>query len=417
MSTVRNSTSSIESLTGQALHIEARQAKMESNGGSRPDFESIRQRAQSFYSALRSSWSCQCKTQHVVSLRLEARMNDLGSHKAHVHDPASDQFNVLFRYGHRPPLNIDGARPWDWDEADVRVFLEPAVSIGTIAHTSDSRSTKKVRFAQQVAQAAVEAALEEKPNLQPITDLCSAIHALQSPHRDVCFSLIKDQIVRQRYGFVVYPKKTQPFDTVHWSVSSLRSAFTTGMTRRDRLQLAVTLASSVLQLSETAWLDDDWSIDNIFFVNRPGVNAYQYPFVAGKFDRSAYTSRKTVPPSLSYVVPNCILYGLGIALIELWHGKTLDELHLSTDGLRHPNDMQRDFLTLFNTACRLVSELADEAGELYSDAARRCIRCDFNARARSFQDSDFQLAVYLGVVAQLKMNYDFLHKTQTGRQN
>jgi hypothetical protein len=49
-----------------------------------------------------------------------------------------------------------------------------------------------------------------------------------------------------------------------------------------------------------------------------------------------------------------------------------------------------------------------EAGARYSDAVRRCIRCDFDQRASSLEDSRFVEAVYRGVVAQLQANYEYL---------
>jgi hypothetical protein len=238
---------------------------------------------------------------------------------------------------------------------------------------------------------------------------------LQGPQRDVYFSLLKDEIIRQRYGFLVYPAEHLPCDTDHWSVSSLRTAFAAGMTRRDHLQLAVTLASSVLQLHETPWLNDDWDIDDIVFIERPGMDAYEHPFVARHSDPASSTSINAIPSSLAYVISNQTLYGLGIALIELWYGKTLAELHKARNGPGDSADTQLDFLTSFNTAFRLISELEDEAGEVYSDAVRRCIQCNFKSRARKFRDVQSQTAVFEGVVAQLKANYEFLHKSRIRR--
>lgn len=327
------------------------------------------------------------------------------------------QFHVLFRYGHGHPNGtsiLSTARPWTWDEADVHVVLESSNLDSTANSMRGTCSAKSVRFSQQAARA-VQAAFKPTPDLQPIQDLCSAIGSLQGPQRDVCFSLLRDEIIRQRYGFLVYPTEHLPSDTDHWSVSSLRTAVSAGMTRRDRLQLAVTLASSVLQLHETPWLNDDWSIDNIFFIERPGMDAYKYPFVARQFHQTSPASVNTIPSSLTYVIPNQTLYGLGIALIELWYGKTLTELHKAGDGPLDPANAQMNFLTMFNTAFRLVSELEDEAGEMYSDAVRRCIQCDFKSRARNFRDAQFQSAVFEGVVAQLKANYEFLHKRRAGR--
>ena len=44
------------------------------------------------------------------------------------------------------------------------------------------------------------------------------------------------------------------------------------------------------------------------------------------------------------------------------------------------------FMSGWNTADRLVEELYSEAGAKYSDAVRRCIRCDFDRRATSLDD-------------------------------
>ncbi|KAF9694900.1 hypothetical protein EKO04_006823 [Ascochyta lentis] len=417
MSTVRHANSSIRNLTGQALKIEARQDRSPLNRPSTPDFNVIKQRAEGFYSALCTSWGCKCTAQHSVSLRLEQRLENHTTDEDHGNF-ADDHFHVLFQYDRSPPPDPGVAvssRPWTWDEAEVHVVLEKSKTGEAAASVSSIPPRKSVRFSHRAAEA-VEAALKSTPDLRPISDLCSAIQSLQGPQRDVCFSLLKDEIIRQRYGFLVYPIENSPYDTDHWSVSSLRAAVAKGMTRRYRLQLAVTLASSVLQLHETSWLSDDWSIDSVFFVERPGIDAYDYPFVAQRFHQASSRITSAIPGQMVHVIPNQALYGLGIALIELWYGKTLAELHEIGDGPLNLSDSEKNFLTTFNTAYRLISELEDEAGEMYSGAVRRCIQCDFQSRARNFRDAQFQKAVFEGVVAQLKANYDFLH-AHSGRSS
>jgi hypothetical protein len=69
-------------------------------------------------------------------------------------------------------------------------------------------------------------------------------------------------------------------------------------------------------------------------------------------------------------------------------------------------------VTEFRTADRLAEALLSEAGAKYSDAVRRCIRCDFDQRASSLEDAKFQKAVYQGVVAQLQENYEYLFQDQ-----
>jgi hypothetical protein len=108
------------------------------------------------------------------------------------------------------------------------------------------------------------------------------------------------------------------------------------------------------------------------------------------------------------VIKNRPLFALGIMLIELWYGKSLNELHEEADGPQSDANAQVDFLTRFNTADRLADELADDAGKKYSDAVGRCVRCDFRLRTNSLEHVELQRAVFQGVVSQLKITQDFM---------
>jgi hypothetical protein len=322
-----------------------------------------------------------------------------------MHEP----FHVVFRYNHSgriPGEDTDedtlheesvAQDPWSWEEADVHITVEQQSETGTAAFT------KGVRFANK-AQKAVKAALSPNPNLKPIKSLCAAIATLQQPQREVCLSLLADEYAKQKYGILIYPCKDAPRDTEGWTVSSLRTIlYDPAFARRNRLQLAVTLASSVLQLHETPWLNNGWGTDDILFIKRAGITAYDHPFVSQRFEndeRSAYGLHQS--SSMSRIIRNRTLYALGISLIELWYGKPLSALS------RDEDQAETDALTEWNTADRLVEELYNEAGERYSDAVRRCIRCDFDRRASSLVDEAFQRAVFQGVVIKLKETYDFM---------
>lgn len=318
-------------------------------------------------------------------------------------------FHVLFQYGHHHAATSSvSTSPWMWDEADVHVVCQPS-TVTQNAPQCSVHSGKGVRFAAQ-AKKAVKATLEPEPNLQPIKDLCSTISTLQKAQRDVCFTLLQSEIAKQKYGLRIYPSKMLPQDTEQWSISTLRSAlqWRRRFPKRDRVRLAVVLASSVLQLHETPWLDDNWGIDNIHFVERPGMTLYDQPFVSRSLDASSTSSTTSVPKHLARMIQNQPLFALGVALIELWYGESLSELHEVDDGPLDPTDMQGNFITRLNIAYRLADELADDAGAKYSDAVRRCIRCDFSLRSNSLENVQFQKAVFQGVVAQLKATYDFM---------
>lgn len=89
---------------------------------------------------------------------------------------------------------------------------------------------------------------------------------------------------------------------------------------------------------------------------------------------------------------------LGLLLIELWYGKSIEELQEPCDL-----DCAGTPGVAWCTADRLVeNEIEFEAGKRYSDAVRRCIRCDFDRRDMSLDSEGFQQAVYDGVVALLE---------------
>lgn len=379
-----------------------------------PNFKVINQYAQGFHAALCSGWKCPCHADHSVKLRLESRMEDVASDDEDDFDSMRGPFHVLFRNGqHEPGRSHDAneVASWSWEEADVRITLSSQnKEASPFPEKSEYKGGKGVRFANQ-AKKAIQAALDVNPNLQPIQDLCTAISTLRLPQRDVCFELLATELAMQKYGIHIYPEKHPPCNPEAWSVSSLRAILQDEkFTRHDRLRVAVTLASSVLQLHETPWLEANWSKDNIFFVQRSEKTIYSQPFVSQSFDLAGEPSSAPMPSVMTRIIRNQTLYALGISLIELWYGRPLHELQTIEDGPPITGYPQTDLMTQWNTCDRLVEALYSEAGAKYTDAVRRCIRCDFDRRASSLEDAAFQKAVYHGVVSELKENLDFLYR-------
>lgn len=412
MNKIRTANSAIKDLTGQSLYIEARQVEAKSNKLSVPNFGAIKRKAEGFYSALSTSWECKCRAQHTVNLRLESRL-DSGANDEEDEEQVLSPFHVVFRYGYghsTGACTTSITAPWNWDEAEVRVVTEALPPATAVVDTRIARFKRKVRFPSQLARATVQAARQPVPCTRPITDLCSAIGTLQSSQRDVCLTLFEKKVAKQKYGLEIIPIKSRPNDTDLWSVSTLGSALQSGhqFPKRDRLRLAVTLASSVLQLHETPWLGEDWGVDNIYFLERPGTNAYDHCFVFRQFDQDHIVSKKVASRSVARVIRNSAVFALGIALIELWYARTLAELQIPADEEQIPDKSEAELLTRYNTAQRLVEELEDQAGTKYSGAVRRCIYCNFDTKVNRLEDDKFQKAVFQGVVVQLQENYKFM---------
>ena len=171
-----------------------------------------------------------------------------------------------------------------------------------------------------------------------------------------------------------------------------------GLFRIDRLRIAVTLASSVLQLDGTSWLKNQWTCDDILFHSikgQPEVMEYTRPYLSWQRCCS------TAIPSLNSLrlgiqtIRNDVLLALGLALIELCFGRTLDDMWKPNDG--DINDM----ITRVNTATRLHGSVYREMGIPYGEAVRRCLFQPFDVRELSLDVEEVQQKVLDDIVSPL----------------
>jgi hypothetical protein len=109
------------------------------------------------------------------------------------------------------------------------------------------------------------------------------------------------------------------------SLASLLSSHTADL-KQQKWTLGLQLASSVLQLHTTSWLNERWGAkDIIFFQHSNGTVFYDSPFIRRTFtlDQSAIDS--TASKSRRYrSIP--VLFALGIVLIELYYRMPFEDL-------------------------------------------------------------------------------------------
>ncbi|KAF2267559.1 hypothetical protein CC78DRAFT_576929 [Lojkania enalia] len=403
----------LSQLTTQSLDLES--TRVGAKGRACPNFKAFQDYARSLYSTLLSGWSCRCQG-HAVNLRLESRS------QMWEKDDLLEQmpFRVIFCY-------TSDAQPNYWKEAEIRYITENPNRNSSSPHNHNVIPTpevkRQVRFERLDVQVQrknaassvvttseiVEAQLSPLPDPTPsqIQDLCKAIAKMQQPQRDLCLGYLIDELKR-KHG--IYSLEPPIPDQQQWAAYSLKDVLSHDpkikrrLTQQDKLRVAVDLASSVLQLYKTPWLDEALEKDDVFFIHRPGAapaSIYEHPFVCRKFTtlQNVDTSQSGQKRWARYkVIRNQTLFTLGILLIELWYGKPIEEL-------RTPSDLDCEGTpgVEWCTAERLVeTEIEFEAGPKYSDAVRRCIRCDFDRKDMSLDNESFQQAVYDGVVALLE---------------
>jgi hypothetical protein len=414
MNCLRRNNSSLHRMTTQTISLEGLHTSRNSYGPLMPKFDVISEHAQGFHSAIESGWHCPCHANHGVHLRLEHRMNQIQNEDSDQDESVQEPFHVVFRYDHHELTSGNPSptapKPWNWEEVDVEIILRDEFSPSN--PNACASSTKGVRFAKQT-QTAIHTALSPTRNMQHIQSLCVTIGTLKSTKREMCLSLLANEDAKKKHNVIIYPAKSPPQDTINWTIRDLHSLLADArFARRYRLELAVTLASSVLQLHETPWLGVTWTNNDILFINRSGVTAYTDPFVLKKTSNSVQVAPANLPSAIRLTIRNQTLYALGVSLIELWYGQRLSDMHAPEDGLAGTGDAHTDLMTEISTADRLVEDLYNDAGAKYAGAVRRCIRCDFDHRSSTLKDVAFQKAVFAGVVVQLKENFDYLFQPQ-----
>ena len=192
-----------------------------------------------------------------------------------------------------------------------------------------------------------------------------------------------------------------------------------GLSRRDRLYIAMTLASSVLQLDGTDWLSKRWRSKDILFLPLEDQGTmtwridFSNPYIAWQGvsrNRVIGTQAESDVPSAIRHIRHDYLFALGCTLTEL-------SLNQRLYDMRTPDDVEPvEAMTDFNTAMRLVDAVYAESGTKWGDVVLRCLTCPFNLRNLrdlTIDNEEFQEAIYNDVLTPLRQdleNFDGLDR-------
>ena len=407
-------------------------------------FEKIRAYAISLHRALGNGWSCTCNDPHSANLELEIRdSNSMPSF--HLLFPSSASADLVWHETEVRPLgNADQrSRHGDAPMADAHgsdvslsapvtsksphasrfshVKLDIGIPFRKSKHLEPSRKSgkKKVGWADKthMSEVAIDDCREESqsPASDPaecpkngIPSLCQALKELQKlDDETICLGRLHDQDNSLEVNVTRQPPSVRgtALKSLHDILledSRARRAGTRArsscyMTRRQRLKIAVILASSILQLQTTQWIDSDWGREDILF--RHGLP--EQPYISKVFTRTVSKDGKPTESDEKLScspIRNKSLFKLGVLLLELSYGEPLHSLKSSEDP---------PIFTEYAIARRLVEELDGDEPSGYVDAARACIFCDFgtNVRGQSLNDQVFRQAVYDNVLVPLEEDW------------
>jgi hypothetical protein len=179
------------------------------------------------------------------------------------------------------------------------------------------------------------------------------------------------------------------------------------LSRQDRFKIASIVASSLLQLNSTPWLPSKLEKGNVVFyrgdvelqINHPYI---EFPFKSSKIPQTASEPRKTGRAARFAVRDS--LSSLGILLLELCFGETIESQHLRTRYLGQDGQSicGTDYLTAHDWA-----ELVYEEELALESVIKCCVFCNFEEKA-DWSNESFTQAVYANVVEPLeKLNQRF----------
>ena len=389
---IEKNNKNLREITHQNISLEPAKRQRRSR---RPiaELKLIRQQAASLYRVFMSEkiWKCNCKAHHMASLRLEARPRKVEEVRADV--TQQHTFRVLLSVVDSPSGEAGISR---WEELEVIPFLSSETAV-------DELPTRLVRFAlnphplEQIKPAAITQ--EERTYIQ---DVCRTLCALDKSSVELGF-LVDEENDRHQHKLLRADTRIEANASSkslgELLTSSQRRAPGEGFSRRDRLQTAVTLASSVLQLDGTLWLKSEWSSDDIFFHLKKGLSRnmeFSHPYLSWqpccKVETSSHEQENNLSSSL---IRSNVLLALGLTLIELCFGRTLEEMRSSED------EDSTQAAVRFKTGIRLHRRVEIEMGVPYGEVVRRCLFQPFDVRDLRLDVEEVQQKILDDIVTPL----------------
>ena len=423
--------------------------------------KAVQHHARSLYNVIEKSWQCQCSTSHSANLCLDARLVDdvaLQTHERPINPGEDVDFDVVFSSHSTSTRPL----PWSWRETTIRlVSIGDAVEPQTPSRTGQNLVTptknfyghpilraerafkskymtgphgrRRLRFMPEptglsdftiVDLPTTVTSSTQKPSsaktsdnllsqddllkLKKINSLCRAL----IPQNENCLGYLSPG---ERQALTVYCAQDGTSRLNRRAVISFKELMaprprpeklpiTRGnlpLSWAERLEIALTVASSILQLQRTPWLRDDWTKEDLSLCKDCTDENKQHVLISKAFPATELTD-STRETKVFGLPRNKALFALGIFLIELCLGEAFESLRSPQDPL--DANGHTNILTDLSAADRLTKHIYGEVGDRYGDVVRRCIHCDFNQRSVNLEDDNFRQAVYEGVIVPLQAN-------------
>lgn len=353
----------------------------------------LQESAHSLYHELRLSLSSDCHFSHSANLQLEQRIM-LKPAASKQKEKSDSIFTVLFPV--EPNLCSEASQTWK--EAEVSIWEEELE--GTICKSTLSKgSPPQIEVSSADAVIIPSSELQTFSALKIIDNTCRLIQ--QTQYFDSCLGFSLDSSGKLRG---VYPvQRENKSTTMIGKPIRLEELLTNpplvnglyGLTLKEKYVLAITLASSLLQLYNTPWLSESWSKKDIVFLSEDATSKrpvnIQKPFVTAVFGPSTPTPQSN-PPAIDN---NASLLGLAVVLLEVSLGQSIKSRH-STENLG-----------LFGTMKYWIAQQEDNLSKAFYSAICHCMSW-YADPSKKLGDPSFRQEVLDQVVMPLRDELDII---------
>lgn len=340
-------------------------------------FRHVRTFASTLYLAITDGFREECHDSHETRLYLEDRVDIAADILQRVGKANSTTplmiFDLVFTADTRPKERV-------CYETVVQVFNEDD-SDDNVNLSLDNPTRRDSRADTLVGLSFVSqrSSSPSKPAIASVASICAAIKEAGGSQRRISFALVGNQPIGTISDGAPLARQLQeePNDAI--SLKEILQAEGTPLPWKFRMLLALRLASSLLQLLQTHWLDRAWSKDVVFFLVRPGAQTQDFlnrPFVRCTFDGMRTASRS--------IEPKVALLELGILLLEIWHKTTLE----ARFGLEKAPTAYYDRMA---RAVEWLDDVDEPLPDLYDKAVAHCLRVNISGDTRFLDWEDTKL--------------------------
>ncbi|KAF2401726.1 hypothetical protein EJ06DRAFT_528881 [Trichodelitschia bisporula] len=336
------------------------------------------------------AWKCDCSSHHRINLLLE--------HRTTI---SEIRFNLLLLYAQNLPERKDGC----WRSLEAHISLVEGLStsiseVSLIGLRSKSETTFERRPRSNLRSYTNEPSFSKTSTMIDSTELpppaavqkpsvaweitpppsrgASFLESDASEISNLCHSIMTCGTQEKCLGFVRTDEHCYVLNPVAMGSSPLdeSDAVTLGnllrkdlnfkLTRKQRFQVALTLASSQLQLDSTPWLQSGWSKDDIVFLCQPESARIdvEQPYISRGSNLVATAAKGQ---STENSIPQ-----LGMILLELCFNTAFENHEIRKKYLL-PNGQSTPYMDLAAALEWCNQEAAEEAGPDFADAVKWCL--------------------------------------------